>query len=68
LLPAKNHGRKRVKHPGGVDWSGRKLYQIANKDVRALHACIAATAPVLATGHVSPPKERWRKLLERAEL
>ena len=47
-LPAKKHGRKRVKHPGGVDWSGRKLDQIANKDVRALHARIATTTPVLA--------------------
>jgi integrase len=47
-LPAKKHGRKRVKHPGGVDWSGRKLDQIENKDVRALHAGIAATTPVLA--------------------
>ncbi len=47
-LPAKKHGRKRVKHPGGVDWSGRKLDQIENKDVRALHASIATTTPVLA--------------------
>lgn len=47
-LPAKKHGRKRVKHPGGVDWSGRKLDQIANKDVRALHASIATITPVLA--------------------
>ncbi|MDP1527674.1 MAG: tyrosine-type recombinase/integrase [Rhodocyclaceae bacterium] len=47
-LPAKKHGRKRVKHPGGVDWSGRKLDQIENKDVRALHAKVAATTPVLA--------------------
>ncbi len=47
-LPAKKHGRKRVKHPGGVDWSARKLDQIENKDVRALHASIAATTPVLA--------------------
>ncbi|MBS3936875.1 MAG: tyrosine-type recombinase/integrase [Sulfuritalea sp.] len=47
-LPAKKHGRKRVKHPGGVEWSRRKLDQIANKDVRALHAGIAATTPVLA--------------------
>jgi integrase len=46
-LPAKKHGRKRVKHPGGVDWSGRKLDQIESKDVRALHASIATTTPVL---------------------
>ncbi|MFA6313682.1 MAG: site-specific integrase [Sterolibacterium sp.] len=47
-LPAKKHGRKRSKHPGGVDWSGSKLDQIETKDVRALHAGIAATTPVLA--------------------
>ncbi len=47
-LPAKKHGRKRVKHPGGADWTDRKLDQIETKDVRALHASIAATTPVLA--------------------
>lgn len=47
-LPAKKHGRKRSKHPGGVDWSGRKLDQIENQDVRRLHADIATTTPILA--------------------
>lgn len=47
-LPAKKHGRKRSKHPGGVDWSGRKLDQIENQDVRRLHAALAATTPILA--------------------
>lgn len=47
-LPAKKHGRKRVKHPNGVDWSGRKLDQIDSKAVRELHAAIAVNTPVLA--------------------
>lgn len=47
-LPAKKHGRKRAKHPGGVDWSNRKLDAIDNKDVRALHAAIAETTPTQA--------------------
>lgn len=47
-LPAKKHGRKRSKHPGGVDWSGRKLDQIENQDVRRLHAGLAVTTPILA--------------------
>ncbi len=47
-LPAKKHGRKRSKHPGGVDWSARKLDRIENREVRTLHADIAATTPILA--------------------
>ena len=47
-LPAKKHGRKRTIHPGGVDWSGRKLDLIENKDIRGLHAGLAAKTPVLA--------------------
>lgn len=47
-LPAKKHGRKRTKHPGGVDWSSRKLSNIAKEDVRKLHADLAATTRILA--------------------
>jgi integrase len=47
-LPAKKHGRKRVKHPGGVDWSQRKLDEIQNLEVRTLHSSVAETTPVLA--------------------
>jgi integrase len=39
-LPAKKHGRKRTKHPAGVDWSRRKMDAIDNSEVRALHAGI----------------------------
>lgn len=46
--PAKKHGRKRKKHPAGVDWSTRKLDEITTADVRTLHAEIGSHAPVLA--------------------
>jgi len=46
--PAKKHGRKRQKHPAGVDWSNRKIDQIEKGDVRSLHAAIGATHPVMA--------------------
>jgi integrase len=46
--PAKKHGRKRTKHPAGVDWSSRKLDEITSADVRTLHAEIGSHAPVLA--------------------
>lgn len=41
--PTKKHGRKRVKHPAGVDWSRRKLESITYADARALHAAIGRT-------------------------
>jgi len=46
--PPKKHGRKREKHKAGVDWSGRKLDEITNADVRTLHAELGGHAPVLA--------------------
>ena len=46
--PAKKHGRKRTKHPAGVDWSNRKLDEITTAEVRTLHAEIGGHAPVLA--------------------
>lgn len=46
--PAKKHGRKRQKHPAGVDWSSRKLDEITSAEVRTLHAEIGSHAPVLA--------------------
>jgi len=46
--PAKKHGRKRTKHPAGVDWSRRKLDAIDNAEVRALHAAIGKTHPTMA--------------------
>lgn len=47
-LPAKKHGRKRTKHPAGVDWSKRKLDSIDNAAVRSLHANIGKTHRTLA--------------------
>ncbi|MGE5525217.1 MAG: tyrosine-type recombinase/integrase [Rhodospirillaceae bacterium] len=46
--PAKKHGRKRTKHPAGVDWSRRKLDAIDNAAVRALHAKIGETHRTMA--------------------
>jgi integrase len=46
--PAKKHGRKRTKHPAGVDWSKRKLDAINNADVRRLHSNILAKHPTMA--------------------
>ena len=46
--PAKKHGRKRQKHPAGVDWSNRKLDEISGADVRTLHAEIGSHHPVMA--------------------
>lgn len=42
-VPAKKHGRKRSKHPAGVNWQNRKLEKIETSDVRALHSAIGAT-------------------------
>lgn len=47
-LPVKKHGRKRAKHPAGVDWSKRKLEAISNPDARALHAAIGRTHRTMA--------------------
>lgn len=42
-LPAKKHGRKRSKHPAGVNWQNRKLEKIETSDIRSLHSAIGAT-------------------------
>lgn len=42
-LPPKKHGRRRTKHPAGVDWSSRKLDGITSSELRALHAAIGQT-------------------------
>lgn len=42
-LPAKKHGKKRTKHPAGVNWQNRRLEKIETTDVRALHSAIGAT-------------------------
>lgn len=46
--PAKKHGRKREKHPAGVDWSSRKLDEITGAECRTLHAAIGSHTPILA--------------------
>lgn len=47
-LPQKKHGRKRTKHPAGVDWSKRKLDAIQREDVLALHVAIGETHRTMA--------------------
>ncbi len=47
-LPAKKHGRKRTKHPAGVDWSKRKLDAIDSEAVGDLHTAIGKKHPTLA--------------------
>lgn len=47
-LPVKKHGRKRAKHPAGVDWSRRKLEAIDADAVKTLHAAIGRTHPTMA--------------------
>jgi len=46
--PPKKHGRKRQKHPAGVDWSNKKIDKIEPGDVRCLHTAIGATHQVMA--------------------
>jgi len=46
--PAKKHGRKRQKHPAGVNWSNCKIDQIEPGEVRTLHAAIGASHQVMA--------------------
>jgi integrase len=46
--PKKKHGRKRAKHPAGVDWSKRKLDAIESTEVRALHAAVGKTHRTMA--------------------
>jgi integrase len=51
-MPAKKHGRKRTKHPAGVDWSKRKLEAIGADDVKALHAAIGRKGQRIAANRV----------------
>lgn len=46
--PAKKHGRKRAKHPAGVDWTNRKLDAIDKPAVELLKAGIGKTHPTMA--------------------
>ena len=63
-LPAKKHGRKRTKHPAGVDWSRRKLDAIDNADVRSLHAAIGKTHPTMANRVVELVSTIYNRAIE----
>lgn len=47
-LPAKKHGRKRAKHPSGVNWQNRKMESIETADVRGLHAAVGRKSQTTA--------------------
>ena len=56
--PVKKHGRKRTKHPSGVDWSKRKLDAIDNAAIRALHAGIGKTHKTMANRVIETAEQR----------
>jgi len=62
--PAKKHGRKRTKHPAGVDWSKRKLDAIDNAAVRALHAGIGKTHRTMANRVVELLSSVYNRAIE----
>ncbi len=62
--PPKKHGRKRTKHPAGVDWSKRKLDAIDNAAVRALHAGIGKTHRTMANRVVELLSSIYNRAIE----
>jgi len=62
--PAKMHGRKRAKHPAGVDWSKRKLDAIDNAAVRSLHAGIGKTHKTMANRVVELLSSVYNRAIE----
>jgi integrase len=62
--PAKKHGRKRTKHPAGVDLSKRKLDAIDNAAVRALHAGIGKTHRTMANRVVELLSSIYNRAIE----
>lgn len=62
--PAKNHGRKRAKHPAGVDWTNRKIDAIDNPAVRALHAKIGEKQPTMANRVVELLSSVYNRAIE----
>ncbi len=62
--PAKKHGRKRAKHPGGVDWTRRKLDAIDNAEVRKLHAGIGKTHRTMANRVVELASSIFNRAIE----
>lgn len=62
--PVKKHGRKRNKHPSGVDWSKRKLDAIDNAAIRALHAGIGKTHRTMANRVVETLSSVYNRAIE----
>lgn len=62
--PPKKHGRKRAKHPAGVDWSKRKLDALDNAAVRALHAGIGKTHRTMANRVVELLSSIYNRAIE----
>lgn len=63
-LPTKKHGRKRAKHPAGVNWQSRKLEKIETSDVRALHSAIGATHSTLSNRVVELVSTVYNRAIE----
>jgi integrase len=62
--PVKKHGRKRTKHPSGVDWSKRKLDAIDNAAIRALHAGIGKTHKTMANRVIETLSSVYNRAIE----
>lgn len=64
-LPAKKHGKKRTKHPAGVNWQNRKMEKIETSDVRSLHSTIGATSTTTANRVVELLSTIYNRAIER---
>ena len=63
-LPAKKHGKKRTKHPAGVNWQNRKLEKIETTDIRALHSAIGATHSTMSNRVVEMVSTIYNRAIE----
>jgi integrase len=63
-LPAKKHGRKRTKHPAGVNWEKRKLEKIETSDIRSLHSAIGSTHSTMSNRVVELLSAIYNKAIE----
>lgn len=63
-LPAKKHGRKRAKHPSGVNWQNLKLEKIETSDVRTLHSAIGATHSTMSNRVVELLSTIYNRVIE----
>jgi integrase len=66
--PVKKHGRKRVKPEGSVDWSRRKLSDIPDDDVKALHSRIVAAGHASTANHVHELLRAMYRFAVRSKL